>query len=168
MGKRGPKAVPVEDRFWRFVAKGGDAECWIWTGNKLPSGYGQIGVDKRQKYAHRLSYEMHVGPIPDGMVVMHSCDNPSCVNPAHLSAGTYLDNSLDCVRKGRHKPVSFRGVTHPRCTFDELTVQRIKIVGDAIGYWRLAKIIDRRISAVQGITNGKNWAHLGTKQALMV
>ena len=168
MAKTGPKPIPVETRFWRFVSKGSDDDCWMWTGNKLPSGYGLIGVNKRTKYAHRLSYEIAKGPIPDGLIVMHHCDNPSCVNPAHLSVGTYADNNADMMRKGRHKVVSLRGERHPLNIFTELTAQRLKIVSGAIGYWKLAKMIGKPISATQGVMNGKNWAHLCTRQALTV
>lgn len=166
--KTGPKPIPIERRFWRFINPLHENECWIWRGNKLPSGYGLISKMRgKHEYAHRLSYRMHKGEIPNGLIVMHSCDNPSCVNPNHLSVGTYSDNSFDCVKKGRHAKLDFVGVNHPRCQFSELTVQRIKIVKGAIGYWRLAGLIGKNVGTVQNIMNGKNWKHLGLKQALM-
>lgn len=95
--------APVEARFWRHVevAEG----CWRWTGHSGdPRGYGRIGAGGKNGghiLAHRLSYQIHKGPIPDGMVVMHECDNPSCVNPAHLKAGTASENIRDSFAKGR-------------------------------------------------------------------
>jgi hypothetical protein len=83
------------------------------TGCKVgPNGYGQIGgtVDGRQerKYAHRLAWELaNNRPVPDGLVVMHSCDNPRCVNPSHLSVGTQSQNIHDSIRKGRFKPFGY-------------------------------------------------------------
>ena len=92
-----------EERFWARVKK--TEECWIWTGN-IARGYGQISQKVngswRIRRAHRISFEMASGqPIPEGMEVMHSCDNPSCVNPAHLSLGTHFDNMRDMAAKGR-------------------------------------------------------------------
>lgn len=75
--------VPL-DRFWNKVSK--TDHCWVWTGAKNDSGYGQIRIRNKCHYAHRLSYELHVGQIPDRWVIDHLCRNPSCINPLHLEA----------------------------------------------------------------------------------
>jgi hypothetical protein len=79
--------------------------CWLWTGARFKTGYGGLRADNgRTVRAHRFSYELRRGPIPPGLDVMHACDVRLCVNPAHLSIGTRLDNMRDAVAKGRTKP----------------------------------------------------------------
>lgn len=89
----------VNDRFWSKVDKSGD--CWEWTASRFSNGYGQFTFGGYPIGAHRVAFEETKGLIPTGLVVMHSCDNRGCVNPAHLSLGTPLDNALDKVAKGR-------------------------------------------------------------------
>lgn len=102
---------PLPDRFWAKVNKDGPihptlgTECWIWTGCKTRFGHGQIGRGGRGTGlipSHRVSWEMHNAPVPDGLWVLHHCDNPPCVRPDHLFLGTHQDNMHDMVRKGRH------------------------------------------------------------------
>jgi hypothetical protein len=78
--------------------------CWNWTGSKIKFGYGRMGVDGRTYCTHRLSYQVFVGDIPEGLCVCHKCDNPSCINPVHLFLGTHSENMLDAYRKGRVSP----------------------------------------------------------------
>ena len=87
------------------MQKAGPDECWLWTGGLQGKGYGQFyDGDHRAVGAHRYSWEIaNSRPIPAGMQVMHSCDNPPCVNPAHLSVGTCKDNLTDCGDKGRRR-----------------------------------------------------------------
>lgn len=85
-----------------------DGDCWIWTGavkSAPPDNYGRITTKRdgkaRTLLAHRVSYEAFVGPIPDGLMLLHSCDNPPCVNPEHLRPGTNLENLQEAVQRGK-------------------------------------------------------------------
>ncbi len=89
------------------------AGCWVWTGARNTQGYGVIFLaDRRLGKAHRVSYEHHVGPIAPGLVLLHTCDNPSCVNPAHLRPGTVAENNADKKAKGRAFTPHPRGTSH--------------------------------------------------------
>lgn len=87
--------------FWKLVDKRSPDECWEWIGKKTRDGYGSLHRNGKAYSAHRASYEISAGKSPAGFVVMHTCDNPACVNPAHLRLGTIVDNMQDMIAKGR-------------------------------------------------------------------
>jgi hypothetical protein len=91
-------SMTLEERFW-LKARKADG-CWSW-GGRLHSGYGLIAVNGKTTSANRASWIIHFGPIPDGMLVCHKCDNPECTNPEHLFLGTHKANAEDMVKKGR-------------------------------------------------------------------
>lgn len=103
----------IESRFWKRVDKAGPDECWPWTAARMPKGYGCMGVGKGvMEYAHRLAFWLVHGEIPDGKFILHHCDNPPCVNPAHLYAGTHQDNMNDMKSRGRQGRTIVHGESH--------------------------------------------------------
>jgi len=137
---------PIIARFWDKVEPMfDDRGCWEWRGRGNQSGYGQLfvgydGIASRPVLAHRASWRINVGPIPNGLCVLHRCDNPPCVNPGHLFLGTRLVNNRDMIAKGRFvnhlslKTACPRGHAYDRvsksgsrlCTICKLDQQRIK------------------------------------------
>lgn len=90
--RRTNQGVPVAERFWDKVDRRGDDECWPWLAAKSARGYGRFKVGRQLLRAHRYAYEFLVGPIPDGLTIDHLCNQPSCVNPAHMEPVTHIEN----------------------------------------------------------------------------
>lgn len=97
-------------RLMRGFTVNPDSGCWLWGGQTYPNGYGAIKCFGSMVLAHRLSYELHKGPIPSGMEILHSCDVKRCINPKHLRAGTHAENMAEAAARGRIP----RGAGHPR------------------------------------------------------
>jgi hypothetical protein len=112
-----------EELFWNRVDKHGPDECWEWVGRKS-KGYGYFDKNWKSIRAHVFSYELHNKPVDPGMEVIHSCDNPGCVNPAHLRQGTHLENMRDMSEHGRASRRS--GEQHPMAILTWEKVREIR------------------------------------------
>lgn len=140
--------------------------CWEWTGSKRGE-YGRMIIGsrtdgtRRSASAHRVSYELAYGKIPDGMEICHKCDNPCCVNPLHLFAGTRQDNIDDRERKGRNNPP--KGEGHPQAKLTELDVIAMRMERQSgVSFGKLAKKYGVCKKTVQNAVCGNNWAYLPT------
>jgi hypothetical protein len=156
-----PPERPPEIRFWEKVEKSDG--CWLWTGSVTKSGgYGQLSVNGKPVRAHRFIYELLHGPIPVGMRVCHTCDNPPCVRPDHLFLGTPKDNTHDMIRKGRNRLgglVGRRGELSQTRT-PERRVRRdevLRLHAAGIGATEIARRTKMTRSNVYHITLGRSW-----------
>jgi len=167
------------ERFMSRVDTSGD--CWEWTAGRQEAGYGYFDVAGHRYRAHRVAYELAVGPIPEGMFVCHRCDNPPCVRPSHLFLGSQLDNVADARAKGRLSPTIFDGTlprlmlaakaAHPESWARGERVNTAKLTADQV------REIRRRVSAgasqsavarqfgvghtnVNHIVRGLSWRHV--------
>jgi hypothetical protein len=149
-----------------FVDKNGPMGCWLWLGGKNESGYGSLNwKGKQSQRAHRISYQIHVGPLLADDVLRHSCDNPPCVNPAHLQPGTHADNMHDKIRRGRawNGPLP-RGERSHQAKLTEDSVRQIRMLSAAgVSRIDLANTYGVSRATIRNVLNGKTWAWLDTE-----
>lgn len=116
-----------------MVRHNGETDCWEWLGATNRWGYGRLTAKKKWWASHRYAFATFRGPIPDGLWVLHECDNPSCVNPAHLFLGTHDDNMQDMVKKGRWNGAVLLGQDNGRAVLTEAIVRKARALAQRIG-----------------------------------
>jgi hypothetical protein len=151
------QGLSAEERFWKGVVK--TENCWVWKLGKDKDGYGifkgMIGSTKFTR-AHRYSYALHTGDLLVGMQALHSCDNPRCVNPEHLSSGTSADNMRDKMQKGRQRAPA--GEKHRDAILTERQARRI--LKDPRPYADIAAEYNVAPSTIGSLKQRVSWKHL--------
>lgn len=153
--------APPDERFWRGVARGEPAECWMYERGKGRGIYGLFqsgGKGSPSVGAHRYSYELHYGKIPDGLFVCHHCDTPRCVNPEHLFLGTARDNTADMVAKGRARFSIVKGEDNGKSVLTEDDARHIKRSMERTA--DLARQLGVSPNTVRGVRIGRTWRHV--------
>lgn len=141
------------ERFWMHVLVGAPDECWPWRAGKNDGGYGRF----ERRYAHRVAYELVHGPIEPSMMVLHSCDNPSCCNPRHLSQGTNLQNMRQKVERARQA----RGASNGRAKLREADVLEIRAArARGASTHQLARDYGIAQSVISDICTRRKWRHI--------
>ncbi len=149
-------SIPAKQRFWVKVQVRDDNECWPWLASVDDFGYGHFGYNAKVTRAHRVAYELTYGAIPQGMKVLHRCDNPACCNPNHLFLGTHEDNMQDKIAKNRQA----RG-DHSRSSLTNDDVQAIrKERANGATYAEIATKFNVSKITVRHIIKGRSWKHL--------
>lgn len=173
------------DRFMVKVERIPGIDCWVWAGATKPNGYGNFLMNGKTMTAHRASVVLHAGAIPDGMVVCHKCDNPSCVNPEHLFVSTQAGNMADMDAKERRVAPDNRGELnpmfgkrhseetkakqsaaktgvfakekHPRASITLEIAEKIKLAKGTLTAKQVADQLVVSVHVVQNIWRGKTW-----------
>jgi len=149
-------------RFWNKVQKSSPNECWLWTAgkNKRGQGFFRVNYNKRKMdMAYRVSWMIeHKTIIPHGMEIMHSCDNPSCVNPKHLAIGTHAENMRDMMGKGRHRTDNKKGEEHYSAKLSEADIKNIR--ASKLSQTALAKQYGVSQHCIWCIVRRKSWTHI--------
>ncbi len=148
----------LEQRFWAKVVK--TDGCWIWNRGKGVKRYGSFKVGRSTEIAHRFSWKLHRGPIPDGLNVLHHCDNTRCVRPDHLFLGTQADNVADMIGKGRDHKAKGERAALSKLTEAQVREMRRRYVAGVVGCHRLAAEYGVRKGTVQFIIARKTWKHI--------
>lgn len=151
-----PKIESLDDRMNKYSFINSETGCIEWSGFKNHDGCGRISVGKRMEMAHRVSWESKNGTIPDGIQVLHKCDNRCCINPDHLFLGTQLDNMVDMNLKGRQ--VTQRGESSWHAKLTESDVRKIR--NDPRTTKQIAAVYGVGFASISKIKTRKTWNHI--------
>ena len=154
--------APSLDRLHRLSIPVSESGCWIWVASSDRNGYGKVKVNKQNLRAHRWSWELHNGTIPDDMQVLHRCDVPSCVNPEHLFIGTNQDNVDDRESKGR----SYKLPIHRTNKVSESDVLEIRRLKGTVRVVDLASRYGLHYSQISRIQNRRYWKHIDAEERM--
>lgn len=151
----------VEERFWTKVQK--TDSCWLWK-HGTRNGYGAFRIRERDRWkqegAHRVAWMLANGAVPKGFSILHRCDTPRCVNPAHLFVGTPKENTRDMLAKGRH--IAARGSESGPAKLVETDIERIRDIKrcGGVSQTAMARYFDVSQQTVSRVISGQHWSHV--------
>jgi hypothetical protein len=146
-------------RFWSKVDRSGGADaCWPWLGGHAHYGHGRFWLHGRRVHAHRVAYILTRGPIPDGLDILHTCDNPPCCNPAHHYPGTQIDNVRD--RQERNRQARGERLPFTKLTGDQVLAIRARHAAGGITYEQLAAEYGVGPNAIRDVVLRNHWQHI--------
>lgn len=141
------------ERLWSKIQIGNPENCWEWSGARQERGHGVIKItgEKKNMLVHRAVFEEIHGPIPDGVLICHTCDNPPCCNPNHLFSGTQVDNMSDCSEKER--------IFKMKLTYDEVKkMKQMRMAG--MNWSAIGRAFNVHRSTAKCAVTGKTWKHI--------
>ena len=153
------RLIRNSERFWSKV-RCPSVGCWVWVAGTDRDGYGRIWINGNTLMAHRYSWEIHFGPIPEGLNVLHHCDNPPCIRPSHIFTGTAADNNRDCRNKGRHGCGINHGSAQGTSKLTEIKVRVIRAYENVISKKGLAEIFKVDATTISHIHSHHSWRHI--------
>ena len=153
-------------RFWGNVEINGN-NCWLWTKSGDKNGYGKMVINRRRQNeqalkAHRISWYIHNGPIPNGLLICHHCDNPPCCNPEHLFLASHAGNAQDMWDKNRHPRPDMKGERNPRAklTEEDVLAIRSRYAVGGVTHKTLGTVYGVHQSVIQHAITGRYWSHI--------
>ena len=152
-----PRGLTIKERLDAKTFYEPNTGCWLWSGSSVRGGYGQIGISRKLTLAHRVSYTEYVGLIPAGLLVLHRCDTPPCINPDHLFLGTTADNTADKIKKGR-QPNGESMYNSKLIYADIIKIHGMIAAGMTQRY--IAGQFGVNTSLISRINAGKRWKHV--------
>lgn len=152
--------LSLEQRLLSKVKQVG--ECLLWTGQKDKKGYGRINIGGKVRRAHIVHFELHNGPVPEGKILMHSCDTPACIHLGHLTPGTQLENVRDMLTKGRANKCKGERAVHAKLTEEQVLEIRRRYEPGKYGRGShvLAKEFGVSQASIHAIVTGESWKHI--------
>jgi len=138
---------------WKRINKRDENDCWEWVGGKDKDGYGRMMIDRHNYRTHRLTYIETYGSIPEGLIICHRCNNPSCCNPNHLYAGTIRENSQQCTKEGRR----VSGEKHYKTILSDKDILKIRSL------YSTGTFSQRELGRMFGVTQAAIWYIINNK-----
>ena len=156
----------IHQRFAEKCEPNPETDCIEWVGARQPNGYGRIYWGRREDgsyrivFAHRAAWEMRHGEIPEGLCVLHRCDNRGCVNPDHLFLGTHADNMADMDAKGRRVRKGPEGIRARSAILDDDRVRAIRLLAGTMSQGAIGRRFGVDSATVNHILRGRTWKHV--------